>query len=109
MLDEKLFKRLDTFKGEEKGWKDRANKFKVVVGTKNKAFMRAMEKAEEMSEATTTGAIGLEEEFVNFEQSVIEKLSAELYDILSMMTSDEAMSLVQSVPDMDGLSARQKL
>ena len=109
ILDEKIFKRIDNFKGDEKAWKDFSKKFKVVVGTKNKKFMRAMEKAECTADPCTTRSIGLEDEFVNFDQAVMEKLSAELYDILFMLTEDEAMSLVQSVPDMDGIAAWQKL
>ena len=109
VLDERIFKRLENFKGDEKSWKDWAKKFKVVIGTKNKNLMRAMEKAECTAEACTTRSIGLEDEFVNFDQATMEKLSAELYDILFMLTEDEAMSLVQSVPDVDGLAAWQKL
>ena len=109
VLDEKIFKRLDNFKGDEKSWKDWSKKFKVVIGTKNKIFMRAMAKAESVSDLCTTSSIGLEDEFVNFDQNIMEKLSAELYDILFMLTEDEAMSLVQSVPDMDGIAAWQKL
>ena len=109
VLDEKLFKRLDNFKGDEKAWKDWAKKFKVVIGTKNKKFMKAMEKAESLGDAITTNSIGLEDEFVNFDQNLLEKLSAELYDLLFMVTADEALSLVQSVQDMDGLAAWQKL
>ena len=109
ILDEKIFKRLENFKGDEKAWKDFSKKFKVVIGTKNKQFMRAMEKAECLSEVCTTRSIGLKDEFVNFDQNLMEKLSAELYDILFMLTEDEAMSLVQSVPDMDGIAAWQKL
>ena len=109
ILDEKLFKRLDNFKGDEKAWKDWAKKFEVVIGTKNKKFMKAMEKAESLGDAITTNSIGLEDEFVNFDQNLLEKLSAELYDLLFMVTADEALSLVQSVQDMDGLAAWQKL
>ena len=76
ILDEKCFKRLDNFKGDEKSWKDWSKKFKVVTGTKNKTFMRAMEKAECTAEACTTRSIGLDDDFVNFDQTMIEKLSA---------------------------------
>ena len=109
VLDEKIFKRLLNFKGDEKSWKDWSKKFKVVIGTKNKTFMRAMEKAECTADECTTRSIGLEDAFVNFDQTTMEKLSAELYDILFMLSEDEAMSLVQSVSDMDGLAAWQKL
>ena len=109
ILDEKNFKRLENFKGEEKGWKDWAKKFKVVIGTKDKRFMKAMERAESTGDPCTTSSIGLEDDFVNFDQGRMETLSAELYDILFMLTDEEAMSLVQSVPDMDGLAAWQKL
>ena len=109
VFDEKIFKRLVNFKGDEKSWKDWSKKFKVVIGTKNKVFMKALEKAECTSDPCTTRSIGLEDDFVNFDQGVMEKLSAELYDILFMLTEDEAMSLVQSVPDMDGIAAWQKL
>ena len=109
VLDEKIFKRLESFTGDEKGWKDWSRKFKVIVGTKSKDFMRALEKSETMPEATTTTLVGLEDDFVNFEQKVMEKLSAEVYDVLFLSTSSEALALVQSVPDMDGLAAWQKL
>ena len=81
----------------------------MIVGTKNKLFMRAMDKVETMPEGCTTTQVGLEDDFVNFEQRTMEKLSSELYDVLFMMTSGEAVALVQSVPDLDGLAAWQKL
>ena len=108
VLDEKIFKRLESFSGDEKGWKDWSRKFKVIVGTKCKEFMRALEKAETMTEATTTSQVGIEEEFVNYEQNIMERRSAEVYDVLILTTSGEAFALVQSVPDMDGIAAWQK-
>ena len=108
-LDEKNFKRIENFKGEEKYWKDWSKKFKVVVGTKDKTSMKAMERAECMGDQCSTRSIGLEDDFVNYDQAKMEKLSAELYDLLFMLTEEEAMSLVQSVSDMDGLAAWQKL
>ena len=105
-LDEKIFKRLDSYGGDEKAWKDWSKKFKVIVGTKNKLFMRAMDKVETMAEGSTTTQVGLEDDFVNFEQRTMEKVSSELYDVLFIMTSGEAMALVQSVPDLDGLAQK---
>lgn len=108
-LDEKNFKRLENFKDQGKEWRHWLQKFKVVVGAKSKEVLKAMEKAEVMTEEASTMSMPVEDEFVEMPNDTLERLSAELHEVLFLSTSGESLALVQSVVEMDGIAAWQKL
>ena len=64
-FDEKTFKRMTTFNGTEKDWKEWAFKFTVTAKTVSTDLLAAMEEAEKSIEDVTTTQIGLKDEFLN--------------------------------------------
>ena len=97
---------MKNFEGEEKEWKDWTFQFKVSAKTQSTIVVTAMEKAEKSAEELTVMQMGLDDEFLNVE---LDKVAHELYDILCMVTGGDALALVRSVADMDGIAAGPKL
>ena len=108
-MGEKSFKRLPNFEGDEKMWKQWAEKKKMIVKTKSHKVFNAIEIVEKSKEIMTTEAVNMHGDFMNTDDAWLEKASAEIYEMMNIMMGGEALALVQSGGDMDGLAAWQRL
>lgn len=108
-LTEKAFQRIENFQGESCMWKTWASSFKTIVKTKSGDLFKAMEITEKALDVVTVGNVNLMDEFLNVDNGKMDKLSAALYQLSTIMTTQEALSLVESTGDMDGFSAWQRL
>ena len=99
-LDEKHFKRVENFDG--KGYKDWTFKFKDTVKPKCTDLEAATNIVERSSIDMKTLEIHKLDEFL---ASGIDRKSLELYEILCMMKSGEALGIIRNTIDNDGLVA----
>ena len=94
-----MYKRLETFRGGD-------FQVKTITAGVNKELVEVMEKAERMEEydeAEVLRDVPVEEE-ERFKQA-----SAEFYNVLSVLCAGEALAMVRSVDDNDGIQAWHKL
>ena len=105
-IQEKDFRRVDKFPGAEDEWKAREFDFKVSARAADAILVEAMEVAEiESKDITAADFSELEDE----KWDGLEDKSWQLYDILCMLTSGEAKSVIRIVPGGDGIAACQAL
>ena len=92
--------RSDVFTGEQTKWDDWSFAFKRCVRSMSPETFKAMIEGE-----TNVDAISEDVELT----AEMERRSAELYDVLCQYCTGEALMIVRSVDDMQGISAWQKL
>ena len=108
MLTEKGFSRVGSFSHGEAAWSDWAFDFRTAAGaqcTELKEYLLAVEKHSEV--ITYAKAVAFDEE--RAKKANLEKLSAELYEMLVMMTEGEAKLMVKACGAGDGLEAWSRL
>ena len=104
-MTEKGFKRVEEFKGEEAKWKNWAFKFKTATRAQELMVVQVMEEVEKMEEEVET------DDNFDIQRPGINCVAraAELYEVLCMMCTGEALNIVQGVGQGDGFAAWQKL
>jgi hypothetical protein len=107
-LDERFFRRMDKFSGDEKAWKDWSFQLKAAVRGADKLAAEVMSYVEKEKGTDELGEEDVENHFVD-EGDNIEKLAAEFYDILCSVTVGEAMTIVRGEVSMNGLLAWRKI
>ena len=103
-MDERFFRRVEKFDGEEGAWKEWSFQFKTQVGVASK-FTR--DKLDEIQKAG--GEVDFDSVFVEDKEEIVDKLGAELYSVLTSLVSGEALMIVRGVPHGDGWKAWGKL
>ena len=105
-IQEKDFRRVDKFSGGEDDWKAWEFDFKVSARAADAILVEAVEVAEiESKDITAADFSELEDQ----KWDGLEDKSGQLYDILCMLTSGEAKSVIREVPGGDGTTALQAL
>ena len=102
VIDERNFRRVDKFGGDEKGWKDWSFQVKAALRGTSKIAAEVINWVERATGEITEEDV--ETQFVE-EGDVIEKLGAELYDLLCSITGGEALTIVRAAVDMNGFLA----
>ena len=103
-LDERFFRRVKAFSGGEAEWKDWAFQFRAAIRGANRAAARILEWVERAAE--TVSQEDVETQFV---EEDVEKLNAELYDVLCTVVEGEPLTIVRGVTSMSGFVAWRKL
>jgi hypothetical protein len=107
-LDERHFRRVEKFTGCEKVWRDWHFQVRAAVRAADKQAAEIMEHVERTEEDMTSGDI--EDKYMEDDgDSKIEKLAAEMYDLLCSLTSGEAMTVVRAETEMNGFLAWRSL
>ena len=103
LFDEKYFRRVNTYKGSEEGWKSWCFQFKVAVRAASPEAVKTME----WYESHVPDEEFMEEEVM--EQDKIDKLDAELYETLCSMLEGEPLTIAQGTEGGSGLHTWRKL
>ena len=96
-LDERFFRRVDKYGGEEKGWREWSFAFKSAVGMANVKILKVIAEIEKCVDEPVWEDVLLE---VTEEES--DRCGAELYAILTSLATGEAMTVLRGVPGGDG-------
>ena len=104
----KGFDRIEVFSGGEEQWQNWSWKIKTAVSGMNEEF------AEMLTTAETEGAESIEEvlkeaKFVDANREKCVKAGKEMYGVLARYTNSEALTIVKSVSEMDGVRAWARL
>jgi hypothetical protein len=99
---EKSYSKVAKFDGKESGWRQWAFQFRVATTA------ALMEKVQGMKDVANIEDLVLGDEYQGLAEEMTEK-ATELYDILCLQCEGEALQVVQSITDMDGFAAWQKL
>jgi hypothetical protein len=105
-LDE--FKRVDKFSHGEENWKTWAADFKVSLGTQCPGMRDLLRKCESHPTIVTTDDVIREQQELAKEIN-LGRTTEELYEVLYLMTENEAKLIVKAVENQDGLVAWQRL
>ena len=103
------FDKLETFGAKVDKWKEWSYKFVVAlraVDQKAGVMLEAVQKLD-LQGNINSHAIGMQ--FGDEEEHVISKTKAEIFNVLSLRTTDEASGVVRGVEDMDGYVAWKRL
>ena len=104
----KGFGKIDVFSGGEEQWQSWSWKIKIAVSGMNDEFAEML---------TTAEAVGIERieealreaNFVDANREKCVKAGKEMHGVLARYTNSEALTIVKSVSEMDGVRARAKL
>ena len=104
----KGFDKIEVFSGGEEQWQNWSLKIKTAVSGMNEEF------AEMLTTAETEGMEGIEEvlreaKFVDANRERCVKAGKEMYGVLARYTNSEALTIVKSVSEMDGVRAWARL
>ena len=104
----KGFDKIEVFSGGEEQWQNWSWKIKTAVSGMNEEF------AEMLTTAETEGIESIEEvlkeaKFVDANRERCVKASKEMYGVLARYTNSEALTIVKSVSEMDGVRAWARL
>jgi hypothetical protein len=108
-LDERFFRRIDKFSGDEKAWKEWHFQIKAAIRSTDMHTAEVVDWIEKHPD-TTMG--DLEDRFndeFDEKDDHLKGLSAEMYDLLCSVTSGEAMTIVRAEVDMNGFMAWKAL
>jgi hypothetical protein len=106
-LDERHFRRVDKFSGDEKAWRDWHFQMRAAIRGADRQAAEILEYVEKNADAT---AGDVEDRFNDDDvDDKIEKLAAEMYDVLCAMTTGEAMTVVRGETSMNGFMAWKHL
>jgi hypothetical protein len=103
-LDERHFRRIEKFAGDDKSWKEWNFQMKAAVRGADRLASEMMDFVEKSDDELTEGDI--ETRFVDEPH---EKLASEFYDLLCSLTSGEAMTIVRGEVTMNGFLAWRKI
>ena len=103
-LDERFFRRVDKYGGEEKAWREWSFAFKSAVGMANVKLLKIIAEIEKCEDEPVWEDIFLE---VTAEES--DRCGAELYAILTSLATGEAMTVLRGVEGGDGWRAWWKM
>jgi hypothetical protein len=106
-LDERHFRRIEKFTGDEKCWRDWHFQMRAAVRGADRQAAEILEMVEKQEDVT---AGDIEDKFM--EDDVDEKihaLAAEMYDLLCAVTGGEAMTVVRGEVGMNGFMAWKSL
>jgi hypothetical protein len=101
-LDVKNFARVNKFDGKEADFAEYAFQLKLAMNATNKVAHDVMCKSEQLKEVVTPDQM-----FANGVN--ISELGVEIYDIIGMTVSGEALTIVRGVQDMNGAEAWRRL
>ena len=101
-LEGKKFARVSKFDGKENEFADYAFQMKLAMKAADKEAFELMEKC-----AGIKTEIQMED--LQIENSEYEQLAVEMYDIIGLSVTGEALTIVRSVPDMNGAEAWRRL
>ena len=104
----KGFDKIEVFSGGEEQWQNWSWKIKTAVSGMNEEF------AEMLTTAETEGIESIEEvlretKFVDANRERCVKVNKEMYGVLARYTNSEALTIVKSVSEMDGVRAWARL
>jgi hypothetical protein len=106
-LDFRKFTRIDKWDGSSITWKSWAWQIKMAIRSCCPKLGEAMDLAERTKDdVEVDGGMDLED---RLEGSSLLKRAHELYEVLALSCTGEALLIMQGVRDMDGVSAWQKL
>ena len=91
-LDERYFRRVEKFTGEERGWREWSFSFRTAVGMGSVKARNALELLEKTVDDIEGNMVDLD-----MEAEECEKLGAELYAILTQLVTGEAMTILRGV------------
>ena len=103
-LDPKGFDNIETLSGGEEQWQNWSWKIKTVISGTNGELAEILNAAERTG-MKSTEEILREDQFVDANR----KASREMYTVLARYTSSEALTIVKSVTELDGVEARARL
>ena len=106
-LEEKYFRRVEKFSGEEKDYLNWAFDMKICARSVSKVVAQAMETAEKELKEHVFGFKLEEVEPVKF--NGMGARAPELYDVICQLTTDKAKLMIMDVPYGDGFRAWQIL
>ena len=117
-LDDKFLKKMNKFASQPGGWSDWRFQTRIAIGSADPKIVKVLE-AVEKREAEVTEEVmrewqvaapgGEDGEWSTAEGYFAEAWSRELYEVLSLMVTGEALTLVKSVSTGNGFEAWRKL
>ena len=96
-IDERYFRRVEKYGGEEKGWKEWSFSFKAAVGMANPKVQKVLTECERHVEEPAWDELTMD---LTAEET--DRRGAELYAVLTTLVSGEAMMILRGVPEGDG-------
>ena len=104
-LDQRNFRRIQTFTGGEAAWKDWAFQFRAALRGADRDMAAILDWVERAPDNIITYDVAAQ--FV--EDQTDESKSAELYDVLCGILAGEGLTILRSLSDMDGFIAWKRL
>ena len=103
-IEEKHFKRIETFEDGVEKWKKFSSQVKIIVNSKDKILKKAMEEAE-----ITSNSKEIDEsvwyETGDYQGQNMERKASELFEVLCLVCSGEALNLIENMEHGDGVKA----
>ena len=106
-LHDKMFKEVGKFVGDEKTWKQWSFQFRVATKISCPKSLEFMDNVVLLKDSIVTEELVQLSSYTGDADAVIR--STELYDVLCLRCEGQALVVVQSIPNMDGFAAWQKL
>ncbi len=91
-MDERHFRRIDKFDGAESKWKKRSFPMKTAIATINPRKRGLFEEIQQAPQEVDWDLM-----FGNLNDEQVEQMSAELYGLMVLMTTGEALTVVRGV------------
>ena len=108
-LSEKDFRRVDKFSGHEVDWLSWEFDFKIAMRSACPQAAQAVAHAEAHMDIEVTGALLESDPQIGKDMVGMVSRSAELYEVLCMLTTGDAKTLIRNIISADGLVAWQTL
>ena len=109
VLTEKDFRRVDKFNGDEADWKAWEFDFKIALRSASPQVSKAVDLVEGNLNVEATGALLELDQVHGDAMAGMEERAAELYEVLCMLTTGDAKSLIRNIAEADGIAAWQVL
>ena len=109
VLTEKDFRRVDKFNGDEADWKAWEFDFKIALRSASPQVSKAVDLVEGNLNVEATGSLLEVDQVHGDAMAGMEERAAELYEVLCMLTTGDAKSLIRNIAEADGIAAWQVL
>ena len=103
-MDERHFRRIDKFDGAESKWKEWSFQMKTTIATINPGVRGLLEEIQKDPKEVDWDLM-----FGNLNDQQVEQMGAELYGLMVLMTTGEALTVVRWVAGGSGWQAWQQL
>jgi hypothetical protein len=108
-LDERYFRRIDKFLGDEKTWKEWHFQMKAAVRSTDKNTADILDWVEKNPDTTMGDLEDKYNDEFDDDDDQLQRLSSEMYDLLCSVTGGEAMTVVRAEVAMNGFMAWKAL